>query len=224
MAGRRVSQKSRGHNPLYYLFMILLALVVVLLITVGILSSKLRKANEQLTQYRTSQTEQTEETEFGASEQTDPEEETERDLPTIDKGVVNRGEEAAKEESETEEQPTQSEQPKTELGKVDWLDLTGHSEIEVAPTSVYKDYEIRYAADGVNLRGGPGTNYSKVKMLDLGTEVAAVAEQGEWTFAGVDGKFGWIKTEYLVKERPQSPQEETPTEEAVPEAESQNQE
>ena len=52
MEGRRVSRKPR-RNPLYMLFMSLLALTVVLLVTVFVLNMKLRSARRDLADAQT---------------------------------------------------------------------------------------------------------------------------------------------------------------------------
>ena len=87
---------------------------------------------------------------------------------------------------------------------IDWLDLTGHGEVQVKPASVYDKYYIYYTTGGVNLRGGPGTSYDKITTVSLGTEVQAAAKQDGWTFVAVGGQFGWINSDYLVTTRPAS--------------------
>jgi len=196
MAGRRVAPKNRKHNPLYSLFMLLLLLVIALAVITAVLGIKLRAANKQLAQYQNTSIEQT-------VEEPEQQEQAEREDPVIDKGVITRND-TERTEAETAEKPTAEVSPAaTEKKTVGWLDLTGHSEVEVIPSVVLDSYQTCYASDGVNLRSGPGTNYSKVKTLDLGTELKAAAKEGEWTFVSVGGKFGWIKSEYISKTRPE---------------------
>ena len=57
---------------------------------------------------------------------------------------------------------------------------------------------------GVNVRSGPGTSYDKVTTVSLGSEVQAAAKQDGWTFVSVDGKFGWINSDFLSTTRPAS--------------------
>ena len=59
-------------------------------------------------------------------------------------------------------------------------------------------------ASGVNLRSGPGTSYDKVTTVSLSSEVQAAAKQDGWTFVSVDGKFGWINSDFLSTTRPAS--------------------
>ena len=87
---------------------------------------------------------------------------------------------------------------------IDWLDLTGHDEVSVKPSTVYDKYYIYYTTGGVNLRSGPGTSYDKVTTVSLGSEVQAAAKQDGWTFVSVDGKFGWINSDFLSTTRPAS--------------------
>ena len=133
MEGRRVSRRKPRRNPLYVLFIGLLALSLVLLITVVVLGFKLKSGDT-----------------------------------------------------------------------IDWLDLTGHDEVSVRPSSVYDKYYIYYTTGGVNLRSGPGTSYDKVTTVSLGSEVQAAAKQDGWTFVSVDGKFGWINSDFLSTTRPAS--------------------
>ncbi|MBR7146810.1 MAG: hypothetical protein IKD11_03730, partial [Oscillospiraceae bacterium] len=42
------------------------------------------------------------------------------------------------------------------------------------------------------------TSHKKIMLVDEGTEVKAAAKDGDWTFVTVKGKFGWIKSEFLV--------------------------
>ena len=87
---------------------------------------------------------------------------------------------------------------------IDWLDLTGHDEVSVKPSTVYDKYYLYYTTGGVNLRSGPGTSYDKVTTVSLGSEVQAAAKQDGWTFVSVDGKFGWINSDFLSTTRPAS--------------------
>ena len=160
MEGRRVSRRKPRRNPLYTLFMGLLALSLVLFITVIVLSFKLKGARRDLADAQTK-------------------------IEQLRGG------------SQTGEDSTNSE-------KIDWLDLTGHTEVAVKPNSVYDKYYIYYTTGGVNLRSGPGTSYDKITTVSLGTEVQAAAKQDGWTFVSVGGQFGWINSDYLVTTRPAS--------------------
>ena len=158
MEGRRVSRRKPRRNPLYVLFMGLLALSLVLLITVVVLGFKLKSARSDLAAAQTK----------------------------IEQGDNMSGDN------------------QTGGDTIDWLDLTGHDEVSVKPSSVYDKYYIYYTTGGVNLRSGPGTSYDKVTTVSLGSEVQAAAKQDGWTFVSVDGKFGWINSDFLSTTRPAS--------------------
>ena len=51
----------------------------------------------------------------------------------------------------------------------------------------------------LNLRSGPGTNYSSVGYVQDGDSIQVYAENGEWSSITVDrtGKSGYIKTKYI---------------------------
>ncbi len=177
MSGRRVSRKPR-RNPLYTLFMSLLGIVIVLLITVFVLNAKLRSARRDLTDART----KIEQLQKGTSQSGMPD------------GDADGAEDGANDGSAGS----------ANGDVIDWLDLTGHSEVQVKPASVYDKYYIYYTTGGVNLRGGPSTSYDKITTVSLGTEVQAAAKQDGWTFVAVGGQFGWINSDYLVTTRPAS--------------------
>ena len=182
MEGRRVSRRKPRRNPLYVLFMGLLALSLVLLITVVVLGSKLKSARSDL-----------------AAAQTKIEQL---------RGGQQTGEDGSITGENDVSEPTQGDNMsgdnQTGGDTIDWLDLTGHDEVSVKPSSVYDKYYIYYTTGGVNLRSGPGTSYDKVTTVSLGSEVQAAAKQDGWTFVSVDGKFGWINSDFLSTTRPAS--------------------
>ncbi len=51
----------------------------------------------------------------------------------------------------------------------------------------------------VNIRSGPGTDYEKIGVLAGGESLDSYGESGEWTKVKVQNKFGYIKTEFLLK-------------------------
>lgn len=204
MEGRRVSRKAR-RNPLYVIFMGLLAAVVVLLIAVIVLGVKLGSANRDLAQAQ----EKIEQLQSGGAQQ------GESILPVgddisgdaqDDDGGDPQGTAPEIGDAQDGGQSSSSDGQQTSATSgdvIDWLDLTGHSEVAVKPKSVYDKYYTYYTSDGVNLRAGPSTSYDKVKLLDLGTEVKAAAKQDGWTFVSVGGKFGWVNSDYLSTTRPE---------------------
>ena len=192
MEGRRVSRRKPRRNPLYVLFMGLLALSLVLLITVVVLGFKLRSARSDLAAAQT----KIEQLRGGSQTGEDGQITTGGDGSlTGDTGVSDPAQ---------GDDGTSGDSSQAGSDTIDWLDLTGHDEVSVKPSSVYDKYYIYYTTGGVNLRSGPGTSYDKVATVSLGSEVQAAAKQDGWTFVSVDGKFGWINSDYLSTTRPAS--------------------
>ena len=190
MEGRRVSRRKPRRNPLYVLFMGLLALSLVLLITVVVLGFKLKSARSDLAAAQTK------------IEQLRGGQQTGEDGQTV------TGEDGSITGENDVSEPTQGDNMsgdnQTGSDTIDWLDLTGHDEVSVKPSTVYDKYYIYYTTGGVNLWSGPGTSYDKVTTVSLGSEVQAAAKQDGWTFVSVDGKFGWINSDFLSTTRPAS--------------------
>lgn len=206
MEGRRMERRREKRNPLFTVFVAMAIAIFALLVVAIIMGVKLRAANKKLAiaEVKIAQYEQRKE------------EKPEREAPNLG-GIPSDG--IAAEESTGAEQMTEPEQAaeseKSEV-KVGWLDLTGHKEVQVAPKSIFDKYSTCYATEGVNLRGGPGTNYDRIKLVNLGTQVKAAARDGDWTFVSVDGKFGWMKTEYLSAAKPEVKKTEPAKEEQKP--------
>lgn len=201
MDGRRVTHSAPRRNPLYVLFLCLIAAVFVLLVVVIVLSAKLGatqkaldSAKEQIEELQKS-TVQTGDVDPALPDGTDEPEE-----PT----VPDDSEPDAPNEPEEPDEPTQPEPDNKNL--IGWLDLTDHGYLAVKPASVYDRYYTYYAAEAVNLRSGPATNYTRLLTIERGTKVEAAAKDGQWSFVLVNGKYGWVKTEFLST----SPVEVTP--------------
>lgn len=192
MEGRRMERREPKRNPLLTIFVALFVAVLALLAMAIMLGVKLRDANKQLAiaEMKIAQYEQ--------QEQKQPE----REAPDI--GHIP-GDDIVATDPTVPEQETEPEETEVKIG---WLDLTGHKEVQVTPKSVFDKYSTYYTAEGVNLRGGPGTNYDRIKLVALGTQVEAAAKDGDWTFVRVDGKFGWMKSEYLSTTKPEPKREE----------------
>ena len=75
--------------------------------------------------------------------------------------------------------------------------------LRVPPTTYYNEGEqpsyTTPGDSGMNLRAGPGTDYDKVTSVPAGTGVTALGtnEDGSWVVVNYDGKYGWLKTEFL---------------------------
>ena len=100
-------------------------------------------------------------------------------------------------EPPAEEQPAEPE-PTPEPTPVPTFDG-----LSVQPTTYYNEGEqpsyTTPGDSGMNLRAGPGTNFDKVTSVPAGTAVTALGtnEDGSWVVVNYDGKYGWLKTEFL---------------------------
>lgn len=174
MEGRRVNHSAPKRNPLYVMFLCLVAAVFVLLIVVIVLGAKLGAAQKAAK---------------GAETQ----------IEELQEQVKKLEEEKKAAEDAANEPDTSVSDSKRKVG---WLDLTGHSEVTVLPKKVFNEYASYYTTAGVNLRSGPSTSYGKVQLVDRGTKVKAAAKEGNWTFVSVGSKFGWISSDYLSTKPP----------------------
>ena len=72
----------------------------------------------------------------------------------------------------------------------------------MTPAALAEDASVYVSSTGkgsLNLRSGPGKEYSVKGYVFHGSEVTEVSESGEWSKVKVDatGKTGWIKTKYI---------------------------
>ena len=206
MEGRRMERRREKRNPLFTVFVAMSVAVFALLVVSIIMGVKLRAANKRLAiaEMKIAQYEQ------------QKEEKPEREAPDL--GSIPGDDIVATEPTEAEQmtEPELAAEPEKSEVKVGWLDLTGHKELQVAPRSIFDKYSTCYATEDVNLRGGPGTNYDRIKLVNIGTQVKAAARDGDWTFVSVDGKFGWMKSEYLSATKPEVKKTEPAKEEQKP--------
>lgn len=190
MEGRRVNHSAPKRNPLYVMFLCLVAAVFVLLIVVIVLGAKLGAAQKAAK---------------GAETQIEELQEQVKKLEE-EKKVANEPDEKLPGEDMPAVDPNETKEPDTSVSdskrKVGWLDLTGHSEVTVLPEKVFNEYASYYTTAGVNLRSGPSTSYGKVQLVDRGTKIKAAAKEGNWTFVSVGSKFGWISSDYLSTKPP----------------------
>lgn len=193
MGGRRVARNGRRRNPLYVLFMLLFVLVFVLAVTAAVLGLKLRAANKTIERLQNENKQ--------VVTNLPEEDKTPQNDPQLTNGGTN--EEHSDKPDVTKPDTKPVEKPSNTVG---WLDLGGFNGVK--PSSVFDEYYTYYTSDGVNMRSGPGTNHSKVALLALGTEVKAAAKQDGWTFVKASGKFGWIRSDFLVLTKPEIRQEE----------------
>ena len=153
MEGRRVNHSAPKRNPLYVMFLCLVAAVFVLLIVVIVLGAKLGAAQKAAKGAET-QIEELQEQVKKLEEEKKAANEPDEKLPGEDMPAVD---------------PNETKEPDTSVSdskrKVGWLDLTGHSEVTVLPEKVFNEYASYYTTAGVNLRSGPSTSYGKVQQI-----------------------------------------------------------
>lgn len=69
-----------------------------------------------------------------------------------------------------------------------------------------------YAGNGkpVNFRKSPSESGERIDKIPVGTEAELLGSQGDWSMIRIDGKTGWMKTEFLVADDSQIPDEPDP--------------
>lgn len=189
MEGRRVNRSAPRRNPLYTMFLCLVAAVFILLVVAAVLGVRLGAAQRAVKSAEAQIEELQKQLEDAQSGQTPDDAEP----PAPDDGKLDGEDTPASDPNDSSN---------TSGTKIGWLDLTGHSEVTVLPEQVFNDYATYYASAGVNLRSGPGTSYSKIQLVDRGAKVKAAAKSSGWTFVSVGSKFGWIKSDYLATTPP----------------------
>ncbi len=203
MEGRRINRRERKYNPLFVLFLCLIAAVIVLLIVALALGIKLGKANKSLKAAES----QVRELQQSVS-QLEDDLETARSHASADPEPTPTPE-PVQEQTPTP-QPVQEQTPAPQPESApqtsnsgSWLNLSGHSEVSYKPTTLLDGYKTYYTSDGVNLRSGPGTGYSRIQTVNRGTAVQVAAREGNWSFVKVGSKFGWISSDYLGTKLPE---------------------
>jgi len=204
MEGRRVSSRNQKYNPLFILFLCLVAAILVLLILslvlgirLGSTSKKLKTANAQITQLEQEITQLQDDLAVlrepapsnvpGTVVPDTVESNVDTDAPP--QGGIDAG--------------TASDTANGTAGSSSsWLNLSGHSEVRVAPTNLLSGYTTYYTTAGVNLRSGPATSYGRITTVDFGEPVQVAAKEGNWSFVKTGKYFGWISSDYLSTKEP----------------------
>ena len=190
MEGRRVSSKNQKYNPLFILFLCLIAAVAILLVVSIVLGARLGKANKNLK---------------AAEEQVTK---LEQDITKLqdDLAAAQTRAYSGNTSSSSGGSGTSSTQPAipgTEpVAGSSWLDLSGHSEVKVKPTTLLDGYTTYYTTAGVNLRSGPATSYDRITNVDYGEKVEVAARQDNWSFVKYGTRFGRISSDYLSTTQP----------------------
>ena len=189
MEGRRVSHRAQKYNPLFILFLCMVAAVIVMLIISITLGAKLGKTNKKL---------KTAETQIEELKQTVAQLEDDLDA------AQGRAVPAPADQTTPDPVPGESAPAETPAAPVSsWLDLSGHNEIKVKPTQLLSGYTANYATANVNVRSGPGTSYDRLTSVTAGTKVDVAARENGWSFVRIGGSsYGWIRSDYLSATQP----------------------
>ena len=77
-------------------------------------------------------------------------------------------------------------------------------DVEQQPATVYPEggqpvFTVA-AADGLRMRSGPGTDFSRVATVPTGTQVTALGADGTdgWILVQYNGSYGWLTKQYLT--------------------------
>ena len=187
MEGRRITRPA-DKNPLFILFVGLVAAVAVLLIVAIVLGIRLGSANKKLAA-----------AEKEVADLTEAVNTLQEQLLSAESRVPAPDDFGSYTPSGSAAEPSV---PGSSSTGGSWLDLTGHSEVSVVPSSLLDSYATYYTTAGVNLRSGPSTSYERINTVELGTKVDVAAREGNWSFVRVEGKFGWINSDYLSTSQP----------------------
>ena len=58
---------------------------------------------------------------------------------------------------------------------------------------------------GVNLRSGPGKNYSGIGFYSVGTEALMITKGNTWSYIRVGNRYGYMMTQFLTQTKPDVP-------------------
>lgn len=74
------------------------------------------------------------------------------------------------------------------------------SYLKLKSTSPPTSTDVRVTTEELNLRSGPGTNYSIIAVMPAGSKVTVLSVSGSWAKVVYGSKEGYAHTGYLVKE------------------------
>lgn len=86
----------------------------------------------------------------------------------------------------------------TVYGWVNLADIKGASgQSGATQTTTAATYKVN-AKSGLNVRSGPGTNYSRYGALTYGTQVVITGSTGDWSIFTYNGKTAYLYSDYLT--------------------------
>ncbi|MEG1310376.1 MAG: SH3 domain-containing protein [Romboutsia sp.] len=87
-------------------------------------------------------------------------------------------------------------------GKIGYMSSQYLSNKNSTPSTDNTDNTVKLtkivSESSVNFRSGPGTSYSKISTLSIGTEVGFISESNGWSKISYNGKIGYMSSQYLV--------------------------
>ncbi|MBO4916099.1 MAG: SH3 domain-containing protein [Oscillospiraceae bacterium] len=192
MEGRRVTQRNKKYNPLFILFLCLVAAVIILLVVSIVFGSRLKSADKKL-KAAEAQVQELNDTVSRLNNDLEAAKAAATTTPKVDPLPAIPG---------TSTDPSVPGTSDTPASPVAWLDLSGHNELKVKPTTLLDGYVTYYTTAGVNMRSGPGTSYDRITTVDYGEAVQVAAKENNWSFVKYENKFGWISSDYLSTSEP----------------------
>lgn len=143
-----------------------------------------------------------------ATEETAPEPEENTESDEIEDETDNDTSESVEDEEPQENTELEAENEDVTVSKPDEPEETVTEPEEVGEeTFNFDNYNFVtayvYNTNLVNVRSGPGTNYSKVGTLEYGTEISAAYYSDGWCVVNNDGTPVYICSQYLTKTKPE---------------------
>lgn len=86
-------------------------------------------------------------------------------------------------------------QDREDIWLTSWLNQVIDAAAEPSPSGA--TYKVN-AKSGINVRSGPGSNYSRYGTLAYGTQVAITGSSGDWSIFTYKGKRAYLYSQYLT--------------------------
>ena len=129
--------------------------------------------------------------------ETEPEDSPAEQAETPDDGESSPAEEEEQAEATPTPKPETSDYPSKDV-----RDEIAGADLDVYPEEedyVTEDTRVTVSTNGsdLNVRQGPGSNYSLVTTVDNGTSLPVYAYRNGWGLVKTDGVWGWCSKDYL---------------------------
>ena len=73
------------------------------------------------------------------------------------------------------------------------------------PSGEYQVYVTSKNGKGVNLRSGPGKNYSSIGFYSVSTPAMMITKGKTWSYIRVGNRYGYMMTQFLTETQPVPP-------------------